>query len=159
MCSQKQLVSVRLRAVTLTVVGAYFPPYQEQTTELLQYVSLGWNRIANPRIILAGFNMTPVEVQDTGWMPARTGCAFVPQCPYTCTAGIGRVIDFAIGDQAMRHIVQSTLPVYDVPCRPHIGVVHWLHEQPRHVRVNQLVKPKAIPPAILLKSTHEIVIP
>ena len=58
---------------------------------------------------------------------------------------VSGIIDYGISDIAAKHMVLATHPVYDVPCRPHIGVVHWINQKPRYIKTCQLVKPRKIP--------------
>ena len=139
------VASIRMKNVTISAISMYIPPHNDRSVEVMQYVSHVWNRLGNPRLVCADFNMTPEELIDMKWTPAMAGSIHTPDCPYTCSAGKGRIIDYGVGDISMKHMILATRPVYDVPCKPHIGVVHWISQKPRLIKVYQLVKPKKIP--------------
>ena len=45
----------------------------------------------------------------------------------------------------MKRLIHAVNPVYDVPCRPHIGIMYWVNDKPRKVMVKTIVKPRTIP--------------
>ena len=46
--------------------------------------------------ITVDWNTLPREVEEAGWTGLAGGFPLVPKVPFTCTAGKGRVIDFAM---------------------------------------------------------------
>eukprot|EP00969_Alexandrium_andersonii_P051999 2283938-Alexandrium_andersonii.AAC.1 len=80
--------------------------------------------------------------------PARIkGYLHVPDVPLTCTTGRGRVIDYFIVDQKLRHVTGSMCVSVETPWKPHNGVQTSLAAKPLCCKLPRQLVPHRLPVA------------
>ena len=138
------MACIRLKGCTLAIINLYLPPCSTGVLDLLNWASTWFERLGCPTVILGDYNHTPEQIINMGYSPAMRGSILTPQCPWTCRAGKGSIIDYGIGSYNFKALVKSILPVYDIPVKPHIGVAYQVNRRPRDVMINTLVKPRTL---------------
>ena len=84
---------------------------------------LGWLKGTGlPWLIIADWNVTPKELLDSGYLQTMKGHVVTPEgMAATCSAGSGRMLDYAAASPEMTRIIKVTA-CKDAPTKPHIGI-------------------------------------
>ena len=78
------------------------------------------------------------------WDIIGKGVIHTPPVEKTVTLHNGRIVDYAIMTQSMHCLVQQTIPIYDAPCRPHIGIMYKIASRPRQIMIPKFIRPRKI---------------
>ena len=97
-----------------------------------------------PVVIAAGWQCTPMELSETGWLERARLTLFVPEVDCTCNVG-GRVIDnFAVSTCLVPLIVSMSADL-EVPWGPHCAVRLQMLARLRSVQRRRLIVPRPFP--------------
>ena len=97
-----------------------------------------------PCALMGDWNLTPQELQETGFLTSivnRRMVIRVPDVAYTCTQGAKRIIDFMVVDA--RLLAATSVPglVSEAPWRPHLALGSGLAAAPRAIHQRTLRRP------------------
>ena len=139
---------LRFTGVTVVAVEAYLWTGIGLTCrnlEVLQQLAMLVTLTRHPVVIAAGWQATPTELGDTGWM-ARLGLApVIPEnTDTTCNVG-GRLIGFFVVSHELLGAVVSVEAIPEVPWGPHWAVQLKIKAALRSVQCRQLVVPRPLP--------------
>ena len=100
--------------------------------------------------------MEPDPLWETGWVQSLGQKANIvaPEVRHTCTAGRGRVINFAVISDSAQSFWRRITPEYDSPCKPDIGRCLQFTATPTQIRV----RPACFPENFAFPKTVEQVV-
>ena len=145
-------LSVRCCGITITAISLYMEPSIGLTgPNLSRLAMLGAfvDSLAGPWAIVGDWNATPQELVATSWVKTARGTIVVPSnTSYTCTAGEGRLIDFAVISMSAVPLLHHCEVVDDGRWKSHYGLrLEWrLQVDAMLARVWILPKPFTQPP-------------
>jgi hypothetical protein len=104
-------------------------------------------QLADPYIVAADFNMTPQQLEQTGFISKLSGTVIIaPEVLFTCTSGKGRLIDYFLVSQVLVPCIKWVRAVVDTPWRPHFGIELGITQVPRKELVHKHIKPIVFKP-------------
>ena len=158
-------VTVKLKKMDLLLCGVYLTcgiGLAGRNVEKVRQMAAFASTRHEPILWFGDWNMTPGELVGGG-VPAALGGSRrtlqpkVADVGLTCTAGVGRIIDFGLCDTWANAVCSQPVPV-DVPWRTHIGQHFTIRARPRSILTRRLKQPRRLedaPP----EHVHESVIP
>ena len=79
--------------------------------------------IRDPWIILADWNVVPADLEASGWPAALGGTIMTPAgIDFSCTAGQGRLLDYAVVSKDARPMITALDAVHGLPWKTHLGL-------------------------------------
>ena len=118
-----KVLLLRLKKCTLALFCIYLPPNDEHKKFMIMYqAAVCIQQLKCPWGVFGDFNMTPQELYQLNWSVTGMGCIHTADTAKTVNLPNGRLIDYAVLDQRTQNMVSSTEVVYDMPCRPHLGL-------------------------------------
>ena len=143
--SNGMMVCLRIKGCSLILVSAYLNPSNPNIRyQTMQSISSWIGIVGCPWIVAGDFNTPPEELTHDEWDIVGKGVVHTPDLEKTTTLTNGRIVDYAIMDPRAHTLIKDTQPVYDAPCRPHIGIMYTIDAKPRDVRVPKFLRPKKI---------------
>lgn len=105
-------VPLRTKGAGLLTIGAYFEHSIGMTdgnVSMTEEISHTLRECALPFLIAADWNMTPEELEASPWLERIGGVVVRPEnVSFTCSAGVGRVIDFVVVSKELEQFVKVT---------------------------------------------------
>lgn len=108
---------------------------------MLQAASLPLNLLSGPWAVGGDWNITPWQLQQSGWLELVGGVVIAPTGP-TCNES---VYEYFVVSESLMYAVNSNAVVRDAGLEPHSPVRLFLRHRPRLQMVRQLVKPNSLP--------------
>ena len=140
-----KVVLLRLKMCTLALCNIYLPPNNEHTKLGTMHIAAQYiQQLGCPWGVFGDFNMTPNELYEMNWSITGKGNIHVADTAKTVNSPNGRLIDYAVLDQRTQNMISCTSLVYDMPCKPHLGIAYRLSAKPRLIKIPQFIKPKSI---------------
>ena len=143
-------VVVKLHHVDVILGGVYLTTglgvAGRNVSKLSEMASFAATR-AEPILWFGDWNVTPDELVASGalraFSPQRSMAPRVPDLPFTCTDGAGRILDFGLADA--RAAAVTSIPVKtQVPWGKHVGLSFTLLCKPRQVLARHLRRPARV---------------
>ena len=148
-------------AINIVIVVAYFKDgvgMNEENVSMLTDI-LGWVKAAGlPWIIVADWNMTPQDLIGSGMLGSLAAEIVTPaDCEATCSAGTGRLLDFAVVSEVLAGSVMLGVDLV-IPTKPHVGLSLAVRLEAMQERILVLQAPPIPRLAHVNKKDHRAVI-
>ena len=135
----------RLRGISITLVTVY--PWSgegmsNRNWEIFVQLRHFLKASGIPFLIMADFNMTPQQLEDSGWLESLDAMCLVPEVLTTAKRS-KRIIDFGVCSKSIRPMLTIPYEVPGTPWSPHLAFVIWVYSRPRSLlsRVQSVPKP------------------
>ena len=137
---------IRVKNGNMCFCSAYLPPNDPASALSTMYsIHRNISMIAAPWIVAGDWNLTPDELLDKEWDVMAKGACILPDAECTTTQSNGRLIDYAIASRTMANlIIGKPRLVYDLPCRPHLGIEYIINARPRAMKIPCFLRPKPL---------------
>ena len=125
---------LRTNKASILIAASYWPPGPEQEERCQQQRSVLAQVIRAhglPYLLFGDWNQPPSELQESQclWLEHIKGHVVHPPVAQTCSTGTGRVLDYVVCSDRLRHLLKLDVDM-ESPWSPHLGVEATLQVDP-----------------------------
>ena len=139
---------LRLKRTTIIIATIYLHSSEglsDRNHSILQQLYLLHKAIALPFVCWGDFQVTPMELEESGWPQQMRAFVRTSSLASSTTQSRDRHIDMCVFSRVLEPIVGQVDPILNVPWGPHFGMSLKIASRPRSIVGPVVVVPRPLP--------------